>query len=431
MPSPRPVPAESGVVEEAFRPCGEAIRVFEARAMRPLVVTICALALASSVVACSGDSEDGAVSGSERVELEDRAIELAKSFWEAWPDDAIIDRFAGDITFYDPSDGDFTIEGKDRFAPIERNLLTFWAAADPSVERVWVATDGASYRVSYPAVVWPPWLPEPSEHPPVVILYVFGFEDESITKYEVWFEDATLEMLEFGCFGVDACPEAVAIVDRYTQAWNSGEPDMIASLYADDATFTDSVSGIEAIGAGEISGLSDRRFGPGAKPEIEVVGVYAQTNDYQLPAEATDLGQVIALGIQYRVRVPDSDAPPLQGLATFELGTRRSGGFDRHPEGLITREEVFQLVGTYVSAECQRDMEAAAAVPGLEEDLFEHNQELHPTFTSCTSPEEWENAAIAADLGDLLDLGFIEGECGFNPGVEGTPLCVASSAGTD
>ena len=50
-------------------------------------------------------------------------------------------------------------------------------------------------------------------------------------------------------------------------------------------------------------------------------------------------------------------------------------------------------------------METAAAVPGLEEDLFDHNQELHPTFTSCTSLEEWENAAAAAGLGELLDTG--------------------------
>ena len=176
---------------------------------------------------------------------------------------------------------------------------------------------------------------------------MFGFEDESITKYELWFEDTTLEMLEFGCFGVEACPDAQVLVDRYTQAWNSSESDLIAALYADDATFTDSVSGIEATGAEEISGLSDRRLGPGANAEIEVVAVYAQTNGYQLPAPSTgDLGQVIALGIHYRVLDPDSDAPPLQRLATFEMGTRRSGGFDLHPEGLITREEVFQLVGS-------------------------------------------------------------------------------------
>ncbi|MGB5758717.1 MAG: hypothetical protein WBM50_17520 [Acidimicrobiales bacterium] len=354
-------------------------------------------------------------------------------FWEAWPDDAIIERFADDIAFYDPSDGDFTIEGKDRFAPIERKLVTsYWAEADPSVDTVWVATGGASYRVAFPTVVWPPWLPEPSEHPPVVILYVFGFEDQNITRYEVWFEDTTLETLAFGCFGVDVCPDAQAMVDRYTQAWNSGESDLIAALYADDATFTDSVSGIEATGAGEISRLSDRRLGPGANAEMEVIGVYAQTNGYALPTESTgDLGQVIGLGIHYRVWDPDSDARPLERLATFEMGTRRADGFDLHPEGLITREEVFHLVGSYVSAECRRDMEAATAVPGLEEEPHEHNQELHPTFTSCTSVEEWENAAAAAGLGDLLDVGFIEGECGFNPGVDGTPLCEALHTGRD
>ncbi|MDH3753943.1 MAG: hypothetical protein OEU32_08725 [Acidimicrobiia bacterium] len=114
-----------------------------------------------------------------------------------------------------------------------------------SVEAIFVAADGAAYRVAYPTVVWPPFVPEPPEHPPVVILYVFGFADDTITEYELRFEDETLEMLEFGCFGVDACPEAQAMVNRYVEAWTSGDPEIIASLYADEATFADSVLGIE------------------------------------------------------------------------------------------------------------------------------------------------------------------------------------------
>lgn len=79
------------------------------------------------------------------------------------------------------------------------------------------------------------------------------------------------------------------------------------------------------------------------------------------------------------------------------------------------------------SPRCLADMEAAASVPGVHEDLSEHNQVLHPTFISCTSVDEWEAAANAAGLADLISMGFIEGECGWNPGVSGSPLCVAAA----
>ncbi len=81
-----------------------------------------------------------------------------------------------------------------------------------------------------------------------------------------------------------------------------------------------------------------------------------------------------------------------------------------------------------ISAGCIADMADAASTPGLRDDLFEHNQELHPTFTSCTSVAEWEAAATAAGLADLLDMEFLVGECGFNPAVDGTPMCLAVAA---
>ncbi len=300
------------------------------------------------VVACGDDADDGPVSATELQELNEDATEVAASFWGSWPDLAITDRFADDIAFYDPSDGAFTITGKATIVRTLEELHRYWAEADPAVEQVFVATDGAAYRVAYPTVVWPPWVPEPSEHPPVVYLYVLGFADEAITKYEFSFEDETLEMLGFGCFGVDACPEAQVMVDRYAAAWSSGDPDLMAALYAGDATFTDSVLGIEAAGAAEIGGLSERRFGADAPIDIEVIDVYAQTNGYQLPTESSsDSGDVIAIGIHYRVMGGDSDASPGQALATFELGTRRSGGFDPHPEGLITREQAFHVADSH------------------------------------------------------------------------------------
>ncbi|MCP5035174.1 MAG: hypothetical protein GY939_25520 [Actinomycetia bacterium] len=53
------------------------------------------------------------------------------------------------------------------------------------------------------------------------------------------------------------------------------------------------------------------------------------------------------------------------------------------------------------------------------------------TLTSCTTMEEWEAATSATGLGEVIEVGFVEPECGFNPGVDGTPLCEAVSTAPD
>ena len=47
----------------------------------------------------------------------------------------------------------------------------------------------------------------------------------------------------------------LTIVDRYVTAWTSGDPDQIAALDDDNATFTDSLLRIDAVGPEEISGI--------------------------------------------------------------------------------------------------------------------------------------------------------------------------------
>ena len=80
-----------------------------------------------------------------------------------------------------------------------------------------------------------------------------------------------------------------------------------------------------------------------------------------------------------------------------------------------------------ISGECLNDMQNAADVPDLEADF--KNEELWPTFTSCTSVEEWDAARITAGIGPPFDVGHIEPECGFNAAVAGTPLCESLQAG--
>ncbi len=131
-------------------------------------------------------------------------------------------------------------------------------------------------------------------------------------------------------------------------AWAAGDVDEIAALYADDAVFTDSLLGIHAVGPDAISGLVDERYGSGALA-IEVLGVYGQTNGHQSPTdESTELGHLVGIGIHYRVSEADTGAALLEGLTTFELGDWQPGRFDRHPRGLITREEVFHEPDTFL-----------------------------------------------------------------------------------
>ena len=79
-----------------------------------------------------------------------------------------------------------------------------------------------------------------------------------------------------------------------------------------------------------------------------------------------------------------------------------------------------------ISEACLGDMEDAADVPDLEEDF--KNEALWPTFTSCTSAEEWEAARIAAGIEPPFDVGHLEPECGMNPAVADSPLCATVAA---
>jgi hypothetical protein len=307
----------------------------------------------ASAVLASACGDDGAAAGptDRRIaQLQVDAAEFSTSYHGAWPDiQPALDRMVADVVFYDPADGDFIIEGKAKVVPAILGFARFYSETEWSGEETFLSADGAAYRVAVAEGLWPPWLTEPASHPPVVELDVFRFEDDGIASFDIWFEDDSLEMLEFGCFAIDSCPGLRTVVDRYLDAWSSGADDAIAALYADDAVFTDSLFDIDAAGPAEIGALAEARFGPGAWSH-EVVELYAQTRGPE-PAteEQPDSGPVIAVGIHYRVSSADG-ATAREGLTTFELGTRQPNGFDLHPQGLITREEVFHDPNTLIAA---------------------------------------------------------------------------------
>ena len=189
--------------------------------------------------------------------------------------------------------------------------------------------------------VWPPWSEEPAEHPRIIELDELHFAGDAVTGFDIWFEDDTLGTLGFGCFAANSCPNLATIVDRYVTAWTSGDPDQIAALYDDNATFTDSLLRIDAVGPEEISGIAEARFSQG-DVTLEVIEIYAQTNGPDVPTDpGGNVGEVIAVGLHYRVPSASADFTSFESLATFEFGTRQANGFTPHPKGLITREEVF------------------------------------------------------------------------------------------
>jgi len=73
-----------------------------------------------------------------------------------------------------------------------------------------------------------------------------------------------------------------------------------------------------------------------------------------------------------------------------------------------------------VSAGCRGDMAVAAAVSDLEDTA----SDLWPTFTSCTSVEEWKAAAIEAGESERIGVdSWVPNQCAYEPAVADTPLC--------
>ena len=100
--------------------------------------------------------------------------------------------------------------------------------------------------------------------------------------------------------------------------------------------------GLQAQGASAIAQLSKERFGDGPTT-FEVVELYAQTNGHVPPAEERpEKGAIIGVGIHYRADlIVEGTSTTVEGLTTFELGTRMGYYVDIDPNGLITREEAF------------------------------------------------------------------------------------------
>jgi hypothetical protein len=182
----------------------------------------------------------------------------------------------------------------------------------------------------------------------LIDLEVFHFKNGQVTGLDIWNWASSLELMTFGVFapGKGGPEQLKEIADRYLAAWASGDKARIAALYHEDASFSDTMLGLQAQGASAIAALGEKRFGAGGPVTFEIIDLYAQTNTYQPPTEQQPKqGAIIAVGIRYRCnQIVDGKPTSVESLTTFQLGTRMGKGlflFDLDPNGLIHREEVF------------------------------------------------------------------------------------------
>ncbi len=122
--------------------------------------------------------------------------------------------------------------------------------------------------------------------------------------FELWYRLEDQEARQEGCLVPDGCGSEVRdLVDRYLAAWSSGDPAEISDLYRDDATFADSLLGLEASGAADIGLLSERRFGSDSTAVCSPSDIYVQTNDGD-PATTDntdpDGGKIAGVALVYR-----------------------------------------------------------------------------------------------------------------------------------
>ena len=287
-----------------------------------------------------------AMSAAEIAQWKTDAIAFAARFFGKYGDaSATFPEFADNATFYDPTDGDFLIEGKEQIVALTRWMFSSFPDYRFRQKAVYLSGGGAAYK-GVLENLWPPGLPEPADHPPVEGLELFRFKAGLVVNWEIWSVPATLEMLSMACFapGRGGSEQLRAIADRYLAAWSSGDKDRIAGLYRDDAVFSDSMRGIQAQGSAAIAEVGDTRFGSGGPHTLEVIDLYVQTNDGidTSTEQPPEQGAIIAVGIHYRYTlVVKGESTTGESLTTFELGTRQGNAFALDPGGLITREEVF------------------------------------------------------------------------------------------
>ena len=302
--------------------------------------------------ACAGENPTGLpaplLSQPEIEQLASRATSFAEDHLEQWPDiDAFMANYTDDYTYADPTWSDYRVGSED--------IVSMWRLWESmtnytiDVTAEYVSADGAAFEETWPGLQPPMSLPP---NPPVASgLDVYTFEDSRVASNDLWYRAEDNVAYGIGCFAVDSCPALQDTVDRYVTAWAEKDPTAIAGLYSEDATFSDSVFGLDATGQDVIVGLADQRFGSSDGLQIEVLDLYAWTAGTTPPTPdfRPEAGRLIGVAIHYRATL-DGTSEVQEAVTTLELGVKTGTGFDVDPDGLIHHEVVYHSPETLLAA---------------------------------------------------------------------------------
>jgi ketosteroid isomerase-like protein len=297
------------------------------------------LALVSS---CASESND--VVKTPKVVLESSQIEAWEAttvaffdrFYETWPDlEARFSEFADDAVFFDPTFGDYWV-GDGAIEAGWARMPSFFPELEGQTKAVFVSVEGAVFSVDWVGF-WPGIKPE--EVPWPAGLEVFRFDGDLVAGQDLWYTADTLEGGMSECGGCST--ELTTMADRYVAAWSSGNAEQISSLYSEEASLSDSMFGIAAVGADEVSSSFAERFGSGAAT-MSIDEVFGITLGSSLTPLGSQSGAIVGVGIRYQWAVDTTT-----GTATVDsLTLAYFGGivdykFATDPQNLIVREEVF------------------------------------------------------------------------------------------
>lgn len=316
--------------------------VVRRRVERRRATFLAALGLLASLSACSGASTTGlpapVLPQSEIEQLAGEATAFVEQHTEAWPDvDAFVADYTEDYTYADPTWSDFRVGSGNVIA-----MLRQWESMTDyhiDVTAEYVSVDGAAFEETWPGLQPP--MPLPPDPPVASGLNVRTFENGEVQSEDLWYRAEDNVAYGIGCFAVDDCPALQDTVDRYTTAWLGSDPEAIAALYSEDATFTDSMLGLTASGSSAIGALADERFGSADGLNIEVLDLYAWTDGTSPPSESNpEAGHLVGIAIHYRATLNGTTGTQ-EAITTLELGVKTENGIEADPEGLIQHEEVY------------------------------------------------------------------------------------------
>lgn len=291
------------------------------------------------LAACSkaGAAPMAVVSKTEIREWQADKYDFFEKNLVAWPDlNLFYALFADEATFTDPVNDDF-VDGKDNIISMFQIMTQFLPNIKIETTRRFISTDGIAYDNIWHNI-WQPGI----DHPPIHELDLVQFQEDLVNDFTIMYSKQSLEMVAAGCFAVEKCPELQEIVDRYLAAWSSGDEGLVVALYSEEAVFSDSLLGMDAVGPGEIGELASQRFGPVGDITLEEVGLYAQTDGSDAPTEEQpEMGRIVGVGIHYRWDAAvDGESNAVESLTTLYL----------NEHGLITREEVFHDPDSFLAA---------------------------------------------------------------------------------